>query len=1154
MTGDDHTTSQKLIRGRHGGMTELPAFIKGLIVRLQLEDGLDYDVGVVRVSKKGNFQALEDQQDTGVNVFDDNADFQALAGMEDVRERGWLPVTYGDVGGTRLRRTVFAWVGVVGRTIFIAAADTVAQANLPPDKDDIQGVGRNGYVELIIACARAGNARNVRLPFLSRMWRNDLWPEMLMASINRHLPGCTVWNGRRKLATYGSEKLVTNVEGRQAASYVEVFKEQVFEKGVRHISAGGQWDRRESELPLGLERERVVQSDGTVKKSLVVIESEWREVAGEALKKRAAGESYQAIGRFLAAKRVPMPGTLARGRTFADYSSNNARTTGTKTIFSGRRLDYYRTGEWDELRTVDLPNEEIRGIKLGFDPETGRRTTTVRVTMPWRPFLTDSEWAAFDAVEAADADRRVSGAAAHDRSRSDLVSPFQGVSRYVDADDGLEHVLVPDSPTAYRWRTREPLNRGWHNDEGTITATLRRTLFHARFGAAFLDALRGIEQLAPAASRQADDEPLAEAQREIARLEGDIALQTSIIADADEERRLAKLAGDADEVTRQRKRCSTARHARNSLEGALAAARDQLSATADEIIETVETHDADIAEAVLVASLLLDGDKTYEPIVLETLRDYGVLETLRLTRTGPQMVRATATARVPLLDGTRHAVTMTWETPDSHDMTGDAALVPAMVRLWAAGHGEDEIAVRFPGHDADRVRRRLREALKRGGVATRALRTAAIKCPVLATRAVIAAVVLDDAQLAAPFASDYRAQVEAAYFGDTPSSTSTWADTATLREVRRVLDVLAVDHDGLGANADLLARNAGVTQALVRSFARDGLLEKVGPLALRAKRCTCGGLLTIYLPAPETGSGLICGHCWRAEGLAAALPGDYAEPWVRTTAGDHAIDVHQAVTPAKPQRDRLLTTTESAHRLGISADGVRRLDRDGELAPTTRHGSNGGRLYAAAALDAVRPETLASWQARFGPSDDDGLLATADVAALLECTPALVRDMRQAGILVPAATTPGGHARYRREDVNVIDRDGIRAYELTEIGAAAEAVGLPTHTLRDLSNDGLVPCNWTVMGSRRFDIDAIKAALQELDLLGSPTNPIVSIGELAAHPDVRLPTALLRRLTDDGIIRSAGRLGGKRRYRLQDALEDLRSARRAGTAPTADSA
>lgn len=432
------------------------------------------------------------------------------------------------------------------------------------------------------------------------------------------------------------------------------------------------------------------------------------------------------------------------------------------------------------------------------------------------------------------------------------------------------------------------------------------------------------------------------------------------------------------------------------------------------------------------------------------------------------------------------------------------------------------------------------------------MRTAALKCPITATRAVIAALVLDDAELAAACSASFRAQVEAAYFGDSSRRTSTWADTATLREVRRVLDVVALDPDGHGANADLLACNANVPQSLVRDFARDGLLEKVGPLALRAKRCTharCGGLLTIYLPAPETGSGLICARCWRPDGLVSALPGDYAEPWVRADDGGYVVDVRQAVTPAKAERDRLLTTTEAAEQLGISTFGVRQLDTEGELVPASRHGSNSGRLYSPAVLDAVPEETLARWRERFGPGDDDGLLSTADVAALLDCSPDLVRDMRRVRVLVPAATTSGGHSRYRRHDVDAIDRAGIRAYDLAEIGVVAEAVGLPTATLRSLADDGLVPSARTILGHRRFDIDAVSAALENLDLLASADNPIVSIGELADHPQVQLSTGQVRCLTDDGVIRDAARLGGKRRYRLQDALDDLTAAREAGTAP-----
>lgn len=1153
MTTDSMTTPKPNRRQRRD-FAKLPAAVRWVIEKLDLDQNRRYDLGAVRVSAKGAFDKLEDQQGTGVTVFADNDDFQALAGKKDVRERGWVPVKYSDVGGTK--ETVFAWIGVVGNTIFVAAADSAAEANIPPPPDNIYGVGENAYVNLFTACARAGNVKNILLPFLSRIWREDLWAEMLMKTINRHLPGCTVWNGKKKLATHGSEKLLTNVEGRQASAYVETMKEQIFEKGVGHISiaGGGQWDRRESELPLGLQRERTVQPDGTVTKALRVVESEWRPVVVEALRKRAAGKSYEAIGEFFAEKGVPMRGTKARGRTFAEYSTKSARTAAVKAILSPDNLDYYRTGEINEVRTVGLPGEEVRGIAVEHDPDTGRGVKHLRIRLPHRKFLTDAEWAAFDRVEADEEKDRNNGAAARDLAPDDRVSPFQGVASYVDDEDGLEHVLVPDSATAYRWRTREPEDRGWGNGEGTITATLRRTLFNAGFGRAFLESLRDIEdQLAPATTpgKGGPDDPLTALEDDIARIENEIDARERASARADKELEEAEGDEDDDEIDHWRKKGKQARSELRRLRGELAAAEQRLAAAATEVVEVVETKAADIAEAVLVASLLLDGDRMVEPIVYEALRDYGVLATLRLARTGPQMVQATATAQVPLLDGTKHEVVVTWETPDSHETTGDGALVPAMVRLWATGHNDDEIASHFPGHDADRVRRRLRKALQRGGIASKALRTAALKCPITATRAVIAAVVLNDEELAAPYSAPFHRHVEAAYFGDPSRRTSIWADTATLREVRRVLDVLALDPDGHGANADLLARNANAPQSLVRDFARDGLLEKVGPLALRAKRCTharCGGLLTIYLPAPETGSGLICARCWRPDGVIAALPGDYAERWVRADDGDYVVDVRQAVTPAKAERDRLLTTTEAAEQLGISATGVRQLDTDGELVPTSRHGINSGRLYSLAVLDAVPEETLARWRERFGCKDDDGLLGTADVAALLNCSTGLVRDMRRAGVLVPVATTSGGHSRYRRADVDAIDRADIRAYDLAEIGAAAETVGLPTATLRSLADDGLVPCAWTILGHRRFDIDAISTALEDLDLLSSPDNPIVSIGELAEHPEVQLSTGQVRRLTDEGIIRAAGRLGGKRRYRLQDALDDLTTAREAGTA------
>ncbi len=187
----DATTARRPNRQQRRDLDSLPKAVRWLIQMLGLDPNRRYDQGVLRVSSKGAFDKLEDQQGTGVSVYADNPDFQALEGMKDVRDRNWLPIRYSDVGGKK--STVFAWVGVVGNTIFVAAADSAAEANIEAPEDDIQGVGRNAYLDLLIGCARAGHVENIWLPFFSRMWRKDLWGEMLLEAVNRHLPGCTVW-------------------------------------------------------------------------------------------------------------------------------------------------------------------------------------------------------------------------------------------------------------------------------------------------------------------------------------------------------------------------------------------------------------------------------------------------------------------------------------------------------------------------------------------------------------------------------------------------------------------------------------------------------------------------------------------------------------------------------------------------------------------------------------------------------------------------------------------------------------------------------------------------------------------------------------------------------------------------------------------------
>ncbi|HDH25471.1 MAG TPA: hypothetical protein ENH00_04660 [Actinobacteria bacterium] len=68
---------------------------------LCLDPDVRYDLGLVRNSLRGDLEKLEDQEDTGIGVFKDKVDFQALAELHgSAKDRGWMEVRYGDVLGS----------------------------------------------------------------------------------------------------------------------------------------------------------------------------------------------------------------------------------------------------------------------------------------------------------------------------------------------------------------------------------------------------------------------------------------------------------------------------------------------------------------------------------------------------------------------------------------------------------------------------------------------------------------------------------------------------------------------------------------------------------------------------------------------------------------------------------------------------------------------------------------------------------------------------------------------------------------------------------------------------------------------------------------------------------------------------------------------
>lgn len=1132
-----------------------------LVLRIRRELALDperrYGLGLIRVSQKGNIEKLDDQRGTGVNVYDHIPDFVALRALPiDVAARDWIKVGYRDVNSRSPKKSVFGWVGLVGETLFLAVADSAVTANLPGDPDDPAQLGRNAYVDLLIAAALAGHASDIYAPFRSRWWRSDLFANQAMAAINRWLPGCTLWEGTKRVATTGPEKLLTHVVGRTDGSgNAEAFAEQIYTKGLEHLMEGNQWDRRESELPLGLGRTRVTRSDGTTVKTKAVVVTEWRAIAVEALAMRARGETWVSVGTYLAEQGVPMCGARSRGRTFADYGSVYARTSAARQRLM-KHIHWYRTGEWVVRRTTKLECDEVRGHQLEFDVETGRRHCDVAVTLPWTPYLTDRQWADFDRVEAVDVARREASRSTGAATHRDLASApaFRGVPRW----EGV-NTLAADSPTAYRWRRN-----------GDIEATVRRTLMHRAAGKALLDALRHLDRSPTALNLNDSGEgPLFDLEENLARLDVQIAEKRAASEAADDEVLRAKRESCSErEVDHWRRRGEELRDQLWQMEDERENVAGSVTEARERVKESVELREADVTQLVLLASLLAEGDQRVDLIVAQACERSGVTGSLQCgwddgadtrgfeARPG-RLVRFDAVATVPLLDGTVAQLPLSWTVADSHGLPGAAALVPLMLRFWAEGRSYDEIAFEVAGWDARGVRRQIARQLRAAGVTDRALRTSLLAAPVKASRAIIAARALGDPSLESPYSPVLCEEIARAYLGTCAAIKGVWSDSAGLDDDRRVLEVLAGAELALeGVDLGALARCAGVSRGHLYRMTARNLVEKVSAFAVRARRCTyqdpalrgpCGGALTIYTPAPE--AGLICAKCWRPDGRIGQLGEEYTRRWRRRVDGTYEVVCAPAVSSAARVSDRMLTVTEVASRLGLSASAVRTLDREGVLTPDSRDGLNRGRLYSLARIEALSAADVERWRERFTPHGESDLLSTADVAALLGVRPSFVRDVARAGRLAVAEVTPGGQRRYHREDVDRLDPAGVAALQYRPIGEAAREVGVMVTTLRSLAERGHVHSYITLTGQRRFDLAALKEELDALDPVIASSEKLVGIGKLAQHPEVRLSTGQLRRLTDAGLIRCAGRIGGKRRYDLAKALADVEEGRRRGVVP-----
>ena len=88
------------------------------------------------------------------------------------------------------------------------------------------------------------------------------------------------------------------------------------------------------------------------------------------------------------------------------------------------------------------------------------------------------------------------------------------------------------------------------------------------------------------------------------------------------------------------------------------------------------------------------------------------------------------------------------------------------------------------------------------------------------------------------------------------------------------------------------------------------------------------------------------------------------------------------------------------------------------------------------------------------------------------------------GLIQPAATTPGGHRRFRPEDLSLLEvsqnRDRRRDGRLISTGEAARILGVSQHTvIRAVHHGRLEPDEVTPGGHYRFALQRIRNGLRQ---------------------------------------------------------------------------
>jgi hypothetical protein len=1113
--------------------------VEALFQALGLTPGKRYEMGILRTSVRSK-RVLDKQTDTGVNVYAHHADFQTMGELIDAidTDPAWVTIRFCDLVPGAGRGTV-GYLGLVGSTVFLCVHDSAIEGTLPPFPGDVAKVGRNAFTELALTVAICGQVTDIYAPNRERWWREDNNGQRLLKGFILNLPNLRIWDGLREVDTSARGAVTEAVNGASASYGASASKEASLEKQLTFLR-DGKWPRASCHLPLPLRR--VPTDTGGVSRDVEIVASEAAAVT-ELLTMLAKGATYAEIGRVAARLGVRVPGPKGATLTFADLD-DAAPGVRAKALFTPTALAYWKTGKWTQRLTTNLTVDKVGGHELDYDPVTRRRyMDTVCDKFPYpddRFGITKKQWRQITdrlATEEAGRHRR-RGRAVQKRG---LTSAFSGVARWTVgiAEDRTEFLFAPETPTAYRLRTRKPERRGARNREGKAVATFRKVLFDRAAGHALLDRLHDlVGNLSAEPPVVVEDDALTREAQVVNELEEKLA-QAEQAAERWERKFEREKNEDeaqrADEKAKENR--ATARRTGAALDAARAALDLAQSNTPELVVEDVGAR---LSLPVLVGDALASSDGTVACEVRDGLSRMHVLDTITAAADDPKDPTSwwtfTAVASVTLIDESRLDVPFSWRIKSSLGTTGVTdTLVPMLVTGWMTGRSFEQLGTEL-GQEPKALHKMLNAALQRAGVNNRGRRAAAVHCPIADTRTAIAARVLDPCSNAS---SPWAEHVVASYW--TQDRWGSFWCLERLEEGRRILSELT-SAGRKGLDVDAISRRIDLPRARVRSVVRMHGIADLNGRRLRPHLCAhqgCNGLLTHWLPTPETGrDGLICHACWRTAG-GSLVPAAYMQDWVQL--GGHVMVKDTVVSGGRiSEDDRLLTIGEVADLTGVKEWVLRAAADARELRTVRGPGPRGGiRLFREQDMVKLNNAKLDELRCRSRQDDQANQLHSAEAAALLGTTPHRLRPLER---LHPTIVSRDAAGR------KLWDADQLRALpnhivsglaaELVRIGDVARATRQSVPTVQTLTNAGLVPVTISASGHARYDLVAAIDAIEGLGL--EPDETLVAITDAAGA--LGTTVSVLRARSNKGEIPPTCVVGGKRRYALS-ALTKVRQAR-----------